>query len=327
MISDGKILVTGASGTIAQHLATRLASDNEVWGIARFAGELDGRGGTAPATPGVEPGLPRAGRSELEAAGVITRAVDLGDADLASALSELPTDFTHVLHLAWTRAGIDELDAALRINVEAAGLVLHHCRRARAALVMSGMGVYSPHDDAWHRYAETDPVGRSATAYAPTSPACKLGLESVARYCARAFDLPVVITRLNTFMGTPASFPALHLQAVLDGRSLVAPHDPCPHSPIHLDDMHDQLDALLDAAAVPALVTNWCGDEVVTAQSWVEAAAAWSGRPGRLDVVPATPKGAAADPARRRSLTGPCRTRFDEALEALYRSLTSEEPA
>jgi UDP-glucuronate 4-epimerase len=303
MISGEKIVVTGVSGTVARPLACHLASDNEVWGAARFA---DGR----------------STRDELEAAGVRTVAVDLASGDLA----HLPDDFTLVLHLAWMRADLAYLDAALRTNVEGAGLLLQHCRNAKAALVMSGMGVYAPSDDPWHAYSETDPVGRAATAYAPTSPACKLGLESVARFCARAFDLPITITRLNTFMGPPESFPGMHIAGVIAGEELVAPHDPCPHNPIHVDDMHWQLEPLLDAASTTACIVNWCGDDVTTAQQWAYDAALWSGREARLRVepVPCSPPGALADPSRRASITGPCRTRFADAFRKLYEEMTAE---
>ena len=300
MITGEKILVTGVSGMVARPLALSLAENNEVWGIARFADA--------------------ARRSALEDAGITTRAVDLGAGDL----SDVPDDFTYVLHLAWTRADLSELETSLRTNVEGAGLVLQHCRRAKAALVMSGMGVYSPSSDPWHAYTETDPVGRAATAYAPTSPASKLGLEAVARFCARAFDLPITITRLNTFMGTAASFPGMHITAVLDGQDMVAPFDPNPHSPIHVDDMAWQLEALLDAASTTAFITNWCGDDVTTAQQWVELASEWSGTPGTLHVreVPCSPTGTLADPTRRRSITGPCRTNFMESFKVLYESMT-----
>jgi UDP-glucuronate 4-epimerase len=300
VISGEKILVTGASGNVARPLALHLAADNEVWGIARFADPVR--------------------RQELDDAGIRTLAVDLGAGDL----SDVPDDFTYVLHLAWMRADLSELETSLRTNVEGAGLVLQHCRRAKAALVMSGMGIYSPSPDPWHPYTETDPIGRGATAYAPTSPASKLGLEAVARFCARAFDLPVTITRLNTFMGVAESFPGMHIGAVLAGRPIVAPHDPNPHSPIHTDDMLWQLEALLDAAGTTACVTNWCGDEVTTAQEWVAWASEWSGKPGTLEVheVPCAPAGSSADPTRRRSITGPCRTNFRESYRALFDAMT-----
>jgi len=315
VIADEKILVTGVSGTVARPLACHLAANNEVWGAARFAEATDRareafNDQTAPAQRRLST------REQLEAAGVRTVAVDLGSGDVG----DLPDDFTIVLHLAWMRAGLAHLDAALRTNVEGAGMVLHHCRRAKAALVMSGMGIYSPHDDPWHAYTESDPVGRAATAFAPTSPACKLGLEAVARFCGRAFGLPVTIARLNTFMGPPGSFPGMHIAAVLGGEEIVVPHDPSPHNPIHVDDMQWQLEPLLDAASTTACTTNWCGDDVTTAQDWAHAAAAWFGSEARLRVqpVPGSPAGNVADAERRASLTGPCRTRFADAFRALY---------
>jgi UDP-glucuronate 4-epimerase len=253
---------------------------------------------------------------------VTTRAVDIGLGDF----SEVPQDFTYLLHLSWFRAEIQQLGDAIRTNVEGAGLLLQHCRRAKAALVMSGMGIYSGVDDPWHAYSERDPIGRGATAYAPTSPASKLGVESVARFCARAFDLPVTITRLNTFMGTPSSFPGMHIKAVLAGETITAPCDPNPHTPIHIEDMKEQLEPLLDAASTTALITNWCGDEDVTAQEWVHEASARSGKEGKIVVqppAPGSPLGTRADPTRRRSITGPCRIKMKDAFGQLYDAIAS----
>ena len=326
MIADEKILITGVTGTIGSALALHLATDNDVWGIARLAGaETRAKESyTAVAAPTPTPTKTSSTRNTLESAGVTVRPVDLASGDFG----DLPTDFTYVVHLAWMRADLDQLDDALRANVEGAGLVLQHCRNAKAALVMSGMGVYSANDDPWWAYREGDPVGRGATAYAPTSPACKLGLESVARFCARAFDLPIVITRLNTLTGLPVSFPAMHIDAVMQGRTMVAPSDPTPHTPIHIDDMKWMLEPLLDAASTTACITNWCGDDVTTVQDWMRDAAAWSGREANLVVEPVagSPAGAAADPTRRRELTGPCRTTFAETYRALFTELTGIVP-
>jgi UDP-glucuronate 4-epimerase len=325
VISGERILVTGVTGTIGSALALHLAPDNEVWGLARFAGAdtREEEAFTAVATPPPTRGFST--REDLEAAGITVRAVDLASGELG----ELPDDFTYVLHLAWLRADLDHLEDAFRANVEGAGLLLQHCCTAKAALVMSGMGVYSANDDPWWAYSERDPVGRGATAYAPTSPACKLGLESVARFCARAFDLPVVITRLNTLTGLPGTFPGMHIDAVMQGRTLTAPSDPTPHSPIHIDDMKWMLEPLLDAASTTACITNWCGDDVTTVQDWVRDTAEWSGREASLVVesVAGSPAGAMADPARRQSITGPCRTQFDETFRALFTEVTGLPPA
>jgi nucleoside-diphosphate-sugar epimerase len=303
MLRDEKILITGVSGMVATPFAQALAQDNEVWGIARFADSRQHEDWSAPTTGApIHRGLTP--RQVLKSAGVETRAVDLAAGDF----SELPDDFTYLLQLSWMRADLVHLEQALRTNVEGPGLLLQHCRKAKAALVMSGMGIYSPNNDPRHAYRETDPIGRGSTAYAATSPASKLGLESVARYCARAFDLPIVITRLNTFFGGPLSFPGITVTEVLEGRTVTAPSDPNIHTPIHVDDMIWQLEALLDAASVPATITNWCGDTDMTVQEWVSVTSELSSKPGCVDVlpVPGAPAGTRSDPTRRQSITGPC---------------------
>jgi nucleoside-diphosphate-sugar epimerase len=301
-LSGEKILVSGASGLVGLPVSTLLARENEVWGLARFAN--------------------KAQRESLEQTGVTTRSIDLAAPDF----SDLPDDFTYVLHLAWWRADLSLLDEAIRTNVEGPGLLLQHCRKAKAALVMSGMGVYTGNTDPWHAYTEADPIGRGATAYAATSPVCKVGVEAVARFCARAFELPVVIPRLNTLMGPTGSFPGMHIQAVLDGRAMTAPHDPNPHSPLHIEDLTSQLPAMLDAASVPATIVNWCGDEVVTAQEWVREASGLSGMNGQLAIRPpdpGSPTGTVADASRRRAITGPCRTDFWSSFRDLHDALAN----
>jgi UDP-glucuronate 4-epimerase len=320
MIEGEKILITGVSGMVAQPMARHLARNNEVWGIARFQQAGDRAVENYKPATGGDPGRDLTARESLEEAGITTRSVDLGSGDF----STIPDDFTYVLHLSWFRADLDHLEAAMRTNVEGPGLLLHHCRKAKAALIMSGMGIYSPSDDPWHAYTETDAIGRGATAYAATSPASKLGVEAVARFCARAFDLPTVITRLNTFFGGPVSFPGMHIASVLNGQTMTAPSDPNVHTPIHPDDMINQLEALLDAASTPALITNWCGDVDVTAQDWIRIASELSGKPGRIVAkhVPASPAGTRADPSRRLSITGPCTVDLDHAYRDLYAAMT-----
>ena len=53
----------------------------------------------------------------------------------------------------------DDYDRSLRVNAEATGLLLEHCRAAKAALVMSTVSVYKPHPDPWHAFREDDPLG------------------------------------------------------------------------------------------------------------------------------------------------------------------------
>src|SRR6202044_806681 len=105
MLHDRKILVTGPAGQIAFPLTEFLAADNEVWGLARFGDAGD--------------------RERVEAAGGRNAACDLAAGD-----------FTEVLHLAASQLPGEDYDGAIRVNAEATGLLLQHCRRATAALVM-----------------------------------------------------------------------------------------------------------------------------------------------------------------------------------------------
>ena len=301
MISGEKILITGVSGMVGEPLAHYLARDNEVWGVARFT----------------DPQL----RRSFDDAGIITRAIDVGSGDF----SQLPTDFTCVLHLNWIRANLSDLQEAIRVNVEGPGLLMQHCRKAKATLVMSGMPIYSPNPDPMHLFTESDPIGSTSYAYAPTSPYSKAGVEAVARMCARAFNMRVTIARLNTIAGPPRSMPAQVIRAVLADRPLQAPHATNMHSPIHVDDMKWQLEALLDAASTPALIVNWGGDEAIAMQDWVRKADAWSGKNTQVEVrsVPGAPVANAADPTLRKSITGPCRTDFWQGFRTMYDEIVS----
>ena len=142
MLSGEKILITGPAGRIAFGLARTLASDNEVWGIARFSDATT--------------------RDEVEGFGVTTRSVDLAGGDFA----DLPTNFTYLLHLAADFG--EDYERGLQVNAEGTGLLLSYCRNAKAALVMSTITVYKPHPDPWHTFNENDPIGDAGL---PASPA------------------------------------------------------------------------------------------------------------------------------------------------------------
>ena len=296
MISDEKILVTGPAGQIAFPLCRALARDNEVWGLARFSNT--------------------ASRERVDAIGVTTRACDLGAGDFA----DLPEDFTVVLHLAAYQGPDLDFDHALRVNAEGTGLLLAHCRRARAALVMSTHSVYRPHPDVHHVFRETDPLGEVNAQHCPTYSMAKIGQEAVARTCARLFGLPVVIARMNASYGANGGLPAYHMDSVVAGRPVVTRWDPCLYSPIHEDDIVEQTGALLDAASVPALIVNWAGDEAVSVQQWCRYAGELAGTDAHVEVgeVPGTHRGSVADVTLRSSITGPCRVDWRTGLRRTF---------
>lgn len=297
MLSGEKILVTGPAGQIGFPLAAFLARDNEVWGLARFHED--------------------AGRQQVEAAGIRTVSCDIG----SGSFGDLPRDFTYVLHLAALMTGTD-YDAAIRVNAEGTGLLLEHCRKAKAALVMSTHSVYKPHPDPWHVFVETDPLGDVNSAISPTYSVSKQGQEAVARFCARAFDLPVIIARMNASYGPNGGLPAYQMASVVAGDPVVTRWDPCLYSPIYQDDINEQAAALLDAASVPATIVNWAGDEPVSVQQWAEHMGRLAGRPAKVVVqeAPGTLRGSVADNTRRLAITGPCRVGWQEGLRRTFES-------
>jgi nucleoside-diphosphate-sugar epimerase len=295
VLSGEKILVTGPAGQIAFPLCAHLARDNEVWGIARFGD---------PAT-----------RARVDALGVTTRVVDLATGDFG----DLPRDFTYVLHLAATQSPEPDYDGALRINAEGTALLLEHCRGARAALVMSTFSVYRPHADPFHAYREHDPLGDANVVHSPTYSVSKIGQEAVGRSCARLFDLPVVIARMNASYGANGGLAAYHLDWIVAGDPVALRSDPCPYNPIHQDDINGQVGAMLAAAAVPARIVNWAGDEPVAAQEWCRYLGELTGREPNLVVrpVPGSQPGAVSDNAVRSALVGPCSVGWREGMRRL----------
>src|SRR3990172_6546678 len=141
---DQKILITGPTGQVALPVALALARENEVWGVARFSDA--------------------AARKRLEAAGVRCVVADLGDGDFR----ELPGDFDTVLNLAVSKSADGDFDHDLRANGEATGLLMSHCRRAKAFLHCSTTGVYQP--DGQRVFRETDPLGGNHRATLPPPP-------------------------------------------------------------------------------------------------------------------------------------------------------------
>ena len=298
MLSGEKILITGPAGRIAWHVTKKLARDNEVWGIARFSDPAQ--------------------QAEVEAMGVTTRKVDLYDCDLA----DLPRDFTYLVHIAINFEN-GSYDRAIRTNAESCGLLLEHCRKAKAALVMSTLSVYKPHPDPWHAFREDDPLGDIMQPIPESYSIAKISEEAVARFCARAFNLPVTIARMGAAYGPRGGLPINHLEALLAGRLIEPRWDPLPYSPIHGDDVAEMIEPLLDAASVPATIVNFCGDEAVSVQQWIAYMAGLVGVTPRVMVKPSpgASLGSVGDVTKRLGITGPCRIGWQDGLARVIEEL------
>lgn len=293
MLSGEKILVTGPAGRIAYGLCRSLVRDNEVWGIARFGD---------PAT-----------RERVEALGVRTRTIDIA----SGRLDGLPGDFSYLLHIAADFSDAD-YEQALRVNAEGTGFLLAHCRKAKAALVMSTVSIYKPHPDPWYAFRESDPIGDQLIVPLTYS-ISKIAEEAVARYCARAFELPVTIARMGAAYGEQGGLPGWHMDAIAAGQPVQTRWDPIPYSPIHDDDIRDQLEPLLDAASTPATIVNWTGDEPVSVQEWSAYFGELMGVEAVVEVqeIPGASRGSVGDTAKRRSITGPARVAWKDGFRRM----------
>jgi UDP-glucuronate 4-epimerase len=236
-----KILITGASGQVAAPVARALAADNEVWGIARFTDA--------------------AARESLEKAGIRCETVNLAAGDFGG----IPSDFDYVLNFAVAKSG--KWDKDLGANAESVGLLMAHCRDAKAFLCCSSAAVYDPPDDAPR--AEGAALGDNHKSLFPTYSISKIAGEVVARSTARVLGVPTSIARLNVPYGDNGGWPFYHMEMMLGGIPIPVPAGRAArYNPIHEDDIIATIPKLLEVASVPATTVNWCGEQTVSLQEW-----------------------------------------------------------
>jgi UDP-glucuronate 4-epimerase len=203
-----KVLVTGAAGFIGMHLAERLARDGvHVVGVDDF-------------DPYYDVALKRARAARLAAAGVPCETLDLADADAAGALFH--GGFTHVAHLAaqpGVRYSLVNPAAYLRNNIDAFGVVLEGCRKARVAHLVyaSSSSVYGANHTL--PFSEDQRVDHPVSLYAAT----KRANELMAHSYAHLYGLPATGLRFFTVYGPwgrPDMSPILFARAILAGKPI-----------------------------------------------------------------------------------------------------------
>ena len=242
-LSGRRVLITGLTGSVGFPVAKRLAAAGaEVWGAARFRSARR--------------------RQRLEEAGINCIEVDLIAADFSS----VPEGIEYVLNFAVLHP--PDFDTALAANAEGIGLLMAHCREARAVLHCSSTGVYQP--GLGHPYTETDPLGDNHRAAGLTTYSIsKVAAEAVVRQAARLWQLPTTIARLNVPYGDSWGWPRMHVEMMTAGTPIELHTDePNLFTPIHEHDIVGLIPALLDAASVPATVVNWAGPETVGVEDW-----------------------------------------------------------
>jgi nucleoside-diphosphate-sugar epimerase len=276
-LHNSRILVTGVTGQVATPLASALAGDNDVWGVARFRDE--------------------ASRRSLERAGIRCVAADL----LAGEVDPLPREVDYVLHFAVSKSS--SFDRALTVNAEATGLLMRHCAGARAFFQCSSGAVYEPKGSEPLR--EDDPLGDNHRPLFATYSISKIAAEAVVRTCARLYDLPSIIARLNVPYGDGGGWPYWHLLLMRDGAPIDVEVDgPSRYNPIHDDDIRASLPALLAAASVPASIMNWAGEQTVAIAEWCAYLGELTGLEPRFEPSARALPSVVMDTSRLRALAG-----------------------
>jgi nucleoside-diphosphate-sugar epimerase len=297
VIENARVLITGATGQVASPVALALAPRNDVIAVARFS---DGEK-----------------RARLEEAGITCVPADLA----RGSLSEIPSDVDYVCNFAVVKSNKWDID--LRGNAEAAGLLMEHCREARAFLHCSSTGVYDAADGTPQH--ESDPLGDNHRVMMPTYSICKIAAEAVVRTTCRMFEVPTTIARLNVPYGDNGGWPAIHLAMILAGQPVpVRPDGPARFNPIHEDDIVATLPGLLAAARVPATIVNWGGDEETSIEAWCEYLAALTGTTAHFTVTEHTIGGIPTDNSLRRQLAGPTTVPWKDGMRRMVAALHPE---
>ena len=296
-MKGAKILVTGPTGQVADPVARAFAKDNEVWGIARF-GDAEKR-------------------KSLESDGVKCVPLGLESGDFSS----LPDDFDYVLNLAVVKTPNFAHD--LRCNGESTGLLMSHCRKAKAFLHCSTTGVYQPkgHD----LITEEDDLGDNHRVMIPTYSLAKISAEVVVRFAARQFDLPTIITRLNLPYGNNGGWPYYHLIMMKKGVPIPVHKDsPSIYTPIHEDDIIRMIPGLLEAAAVPAPTVNFCGQEHVSIEEWTAYLGELTGLEPKLEYTEQTIESVRTDNSKLRALVGETKVDWKDGLRRMIEARNPE---
>jgi nucleoside-diphosphate-sugar epimerase len=283
-------LVTGATGQVGFPVARALTREHDVVAVARFR--------DAPK------------RAALEESGVACVEADFARGDL----SAVPRDLDFVCNFAVVKSNRWDVDIAG--NAEAVGLLMAHCRSARAFLHCSSTGVYEAATG--EPQLENDPLGDNHRVMMPTYSISKIAAEAVARTNSRVFDLPTTIARLNVPYGDNGGWPAFHLEMMLAGQPVpVGPNGPSRFNPIHEDDIVAMIPALLASAGVPATIVNWGGDEETSIEEWCAYMAELAGCEARFAVTTETIGGIPTENTKRRELAGPTTVGWKDGMRRM----------
>lgn len=286
-----KVLITGVTGQVGFPFAAYHAAENEIWAIARF-GDQDKK-------------------AALEKAGATCQVVDLESGEFG----DLPKDFDYVFHFAVARFDGEDFDQEMRCNAEATGALMSHCRDVKAFFHCSTTGVYEANG---HKvFTEESSLGDNHRVMMTTYSIGKIAVEAVVRFCAKEFNLPTVICRLNTPYGT-SGWPYFHLMMMQHGVEIPVHSDGLSeYTLFHQDDINRMAPGMLAAASVPASTFNFSGQEHVSIQDWTAYISELTGLEAKLAPTPNTLQSVKTDNSKMQEIVGKATVPWKEGIYAL----------
>ena len=297
MLKNQKLLVTGITGNLAGALAARLVRDNEVWAIARFS----------------EAGQ----RDYWKQAGIHTVVGDFGKGEL----SGLPDDFDYVIHSGASTTP-ETFEEGMQGNPVGTGLLMAHCRKAKAFMHLSAAAVYAEYPDPEHWVTEDDLTGSCGMGHYNGT---KLAAEGAVHALAAHLGLPSIICRIGVQYGPykMGGLPGVFLAMLKAGMKIPLParqHN--IHMPISDDDIFRFVEPTLKAAKVPVVTINFGGDDPVSAVDMIEYLSELSGLKADYEITDAVNYPTVRmDPTRRKAITGPCQVHWKDGFKRLYEEL------
>jgi UDP-glucuronate 4-epimerase len=283
LLSNRRVLVTGASGLVAFPVAMELAKTNEVYALARFSNPEQKR--------------------LLERAGAHTISFNLAEPDL----SPLPRSVDVVINYAVLPPNYKE---HFDVNAAAVGRLARRYRDCEAFVQGSTGSLYAYQGERPLR--EEDPYGlhSSAELYA----ASKIAAEYLLKHLSEDYRMPTTIVRIFSFYGPRGGGVTQRIDQVAQGLPVsVYPGKRNVHTPLFEDDYVEKTIAAVGIAKSPAEIINLGGSESVTTQEYCEMAGEILGKkPIFVDNSKAWPIW--ADTTKMTKLLGPSRVSIREGV-------------
>ena len=154
----------------------------------------------------------------------------------------------------------------------------------------------------------------------PRAGSAKLATEAVVRFQARVLGVPTIITRLDVAYGVRGhgGVPMVVYEFMKHGMAYTRAESGDSYcSPIHEDDIAEQVQTLITKAAVPAPVVNLGGDEAVSVEEIIAYVEELTGLQMKIETAPDASWGMKVlDNTKRKALGGPCRVTWKEGVRS-----------